>query len=952
MRAASIAMWFAAILVCAGAHPAMARSLALIIGNDTYPAVGSLQKARNDARSYAGFFEIRGFAVTLGLDLDQRAVGRVLATFYDSIQPGDTVVFAFAGHGWSDGRENFILPTDTARTNSQAQLVLSSFPLKNGANGILDEISRRGPALSIVVIDACRNNPFIQGASKRAIGLARGLSPMEAPQGTFIAFSAGAGQTALDRLSNQDTNPNSLFTRNFLEQLAKPQELQAAFKATQVAVNDAALGIGEVQRPAYYDETIGRICLLGDCDDRPTPPAPPAPAPPELEADLKVAGITLRDLPANAPEKIAARIVSERGVLVLSVDQSSAAYAAGLRQADIIVAASSWVVDHPSEFKNAVDSKTEIHSDHLLLAVKRRADLILLTLPLGIPKPVPVAPQKAKLEPDLKVAGITLRDLPPDAAERVAAGVAPDQGAFVSVVDQTSDAYVSGLRAADVIIAASGRVIHRPSDFKLIADAMTKIPTSDLVLIVVRKGDIKLFNLPLVTSKPAPAAPPEPEIAPELAAALASLADPGASSSQHLLARLQVERFFNAGVGINSTNRVINGGIWAQSLTPDLAKPLSWQAYGAIITRARTGRPYENALQVGDVVTAMEDRPITWVDGFEVAVKQLKANEVHLLRVRRYGRAMVLFIKRQSDGSVIFPRQPVDVAAPAAKPAVAVVTVPMVGDLSRLNFTADAPRILTGFVSADARVADFTLSEVGLVQLALSGLSKDVDLVLATSNGTIFGKSNKSGTQPEQIDMKLQPGSYTVRLVSLDGQRSDYRLGIFWVPARRPPDFAQYGAQVGTYGDWQVYRNQSQRCWMVARAVKIQPEYGVIAEVPVFAIGVDPGDSAIFILLYDDPGEVNRNSMKITVRDAAGITATLPAVFEGDWLKPLSTIDGKIVIDTADMKRIQQSDTLVVSGLGSNGDPFSFEYSLIGYTKAARAINVLCDANAYWVLGQ
>lgn len=260
------------------AFPAQARNLAFVVGNDSYQNVPPLQKARSDAQGYASFFADKGFEVHLHTDVDQRGMVFALATFLDAIQPGDTVVFAFSGHGWSNGSENFLVPVDIRQGGSQTLVEKESFVLKNGFNGILDEIARRGPSLTVAIIDACRDNPFQSPDGTRSLGLSRGLVPVQAPSGTFIAFSAGAGQTALDRLSDDDTAQFSIFTRNFLQELGKPQDLQTAFKATQLAVNELARTVGHAQRPAYYDEVIGSACLTGRCDvAAPVPAVPVAP---------------------------------------------------------------------------------------------------------------------------------------------------------------------------------------------------------------------------------------------------------------------------------------------------------------------------------------------------------------------------------------------------------------------------------------------------------------------------------------------------------------------------------------------------------------------------------------------------------------------------------------------------------------------------------------------------
>ena len=286
------------LLLIYSAGFARAKSLALIIGNDSYQNVEPLQKARSDAEGYAAFLRERGFDVTLKLDIGGRDMLVALAEFLDRIATGDTVMFIYSGHGWSDGRQNYLVPVDIRASGSETLIAAESFALRNGVNGIIDKISQRNPSLTVAVVDACRNNPFSNPANgTRAIGLERGLVQVEAPVGTFIAFSAGEGQTALDRLSDDDPVPYSVFTRYFLDELAKPQDLQSAFKATQLAVNQSAQSIGHPQRPAYYDEVIGSACLTGNCKPELADPAklpPETPRPPTAEKVL-VAQIEWQD---------------------------------------------------------------------------------------------------------------------------------------------------------------------------------------------------------------------------------------------------------------------------------------------------------------------------------------------------------------------------------------------------------------------------------------------------------------------------------------------------------------------------------------------------------------------------------------------------------------------------------------------------------------------------------
>ncbi len=268
-----IAVLLAVVSIATGSGHARAKSLALIIGNDGYHSIPTLDKARSDASGYTSFFRAQGFETSVFTDLDSKGTIVALAGFLDRIEPGDTVAFVFSGHGWSDGRENYLLPVDIPARASQVVFRRQSIAVQNGVNGVVDEIVQRGAKLALVVIDACRNNPFNSGDRTRAIGVQRGLVSEIAPEGTFIAFSAGAGQTALDSLSETDASPYSVFTRYFLSELEKPQDLQSAFKATQLAVSKTAKKIGHDQRPAYYDEVVGAACLSGSCnsDTRPAP---------------------------------------------------------------------------------------------------------------------------------------------------------------------------------------------------------------------------------------------------------------------------------------------------------------------------------------------------------------------------------------------------------------------------------------------------------------------------------------------------------------------------------------------------------------------------------------------------------------------------------------------------------------------------------------------------------
>src|SRR6185312_5825086 len=119
----------------------------------------------------------------------------------------------------------------------------------------------RGAQTAVLVLDACRNNPFARPGT-RALPGGGGLSPIVPPEGTFVLFSAGAKQTALDALSDGDPDPNSVFTRSFVRELAVPGEtLVQLAKRTQGEVRQVASAAHHEQTPAYYDEIVGDFVL-------------------------------------------------------------------------------------------------------------------------------------------------------------------------------------------------------------------------------------------------------------------------------------------------------------------------------------------------------------------------------------------------------------------------------------------------------------------------------------------------------------------------------------------------------------------------------------------------------------------------------------------------------------------------------------------------------------------
>ncbi|PUB18618.1 caspase family protein [Yoonia sediminilitoris] len=239
-----------------------AKRAGLIIGNDNYAHVPMLEKARNDARAVSDTLSGLGFDVTVILDADRREMNRAIATFTGQLQPGDTALVFFAGHGVEIDGENYLLPVDIEAPDTANEDFIKFESI--GLSDVLLRVQNTGARTTLMFIDACRDNPFAATAG-RNIGGSRGLARVTAPEGTFVVFSAGAQQQALDRLNGPDSDPNSVFTRTLLPRLTQPNlELRELISEVRLEVRDLALKQNHQQFPAYYDELLGKFYFNSD----------------------------------------------------------------------------------------------------------------------------------------------------------------------------------------------------------------------------------------------------------------------------------------------------------------------------------------------------------------------------------------------------------------------------------------------------------------------------------------------------------------------------------------------------------------------------------------------------------------------------------------------------------------------------------------------------------------
>ena len=258
----ALAFSLAAAWLAFAAPAHAAKRVALVIGNNDYRHVPKLQKAVNDARTMGESLKQLGFSVMVAENQTREAFIQSLQIFDASIEKGDTAFFFYAGHGFEIAGQNFLLPTDVpAAVEGQEELVRDASIL---ADRIIERLQNRQARTAILVLDACRNNPF-ERTGTRAVAGGGGLAPMTTlPVGVFSVFSAGPRQTALDRLSDNDNNPNSVFTRTFAKELLQPGEnLVQVAQHTRRIVSELADTVSHKQVPVYFDQMVDDVFLNG-----------------------------------------------------------------------------------------------------------------------------------------------------------------------------------------------------------------------------------------------------------------------------------------------------------------------------------------------------------------------------------------------------------------------------------------------------------------------------------------------------------------------------------------------------------------------------------------------------------------------------------------------------------------------------------------------------------------
>jgi hypothetical protein len=281
---------------------------ALVIGNGNYTSISKLNNPVNDAVDVKAALESLGWTVEILRDANQEQIDSAIVRLKNRLSAArSSYGFVFyAGHAVQSGGENYLIPVDA---NYQSDTFLKSRAVS--VQILLGELNEAGNELNVVVLDACRDNPFTWAKGR---GGERGLVVVgDQPANSIIAYACAAGSTAAD-----GTGRNSPFTTSFLNNLKTPGiSVEDLFKKTGA---DVANATGGKQRPALYSQFYG-IAYLGTKPvpgPNPNPNPPPTPSGSLYEQLVNATGTTTITVTQDTPFQGA--VISKASSIVLRGD--------------------------------------------------------------------------------------------------------------------------------------------------------------------------------------------------------------------------------------------------------------------------------------------------------------------------------------------------------------------------------------------------------------------------------------------------------------------------------------------------------------------------------------------------------------------------------------------------------------------------------------------------------
>jgi len=182
--------------------------VALVVGNGAYVNAETLKNPANDAKAMAAMLRRAGFDVVERENTTRRTLIEAIRSFSEKLSPGGVGLVFYAGHGIQARGANYLLPIDAALA-AEDDLRYEALDLQDILNRLDDSKVR----LSLVILDACRDNPFTRSFRSTT----RGLAQIDAPRGTLIAYATAPGKLAADGEGN-----NGVYTSELLKAMSEP----------------------------------------------------------------------------------------------------------------------------------------------------------------------------------------------------------------------------------------------------------------------------------------------------------------------------------------------------------------------------------------------------------------------------------------------------------------------------------------------------------------------------------------------------------------------------------------------------------------------------------------------------------------------------------------------------------------------------------------------------------
>jgi uncharacterized caspase-like protein len=222
--------WTGAIAQSSGTGLLRATKQALVMGNSRYKHA-PLKNPINDANGMAEALTGAGFGVTLALELSQSAMQDAIRAYTDGLARTKSVgLFYFAGHGAQLAWRNYLIPIDADIGDIQELRERGV-----DVNSLIEGIRKAGNPMNMIILDACRDNPF--GSVRRLDQ--KGLSQLDAPPGTLLAYATAPGNTAID-----GEGAHGLYTEHLLKEVRVPEaKVEDVFKRVRLAVRRRSRGL-------------------------------------------------------------------------------------------------------------------------------------------------------------------------------------------------------------------------------------------------------------------------------------------------------------------------------------------------------------------------------------------------------------------------------------------------------------------------------------------------------------------------------------------------------------------------------------------------------------------------------------------------------------------------------------------------------------------------------------